>query len=80
MGTFLLFCCRLHTFFKINLFKLFFQELYQSVKQFESRSEPMFCRSWSGSKLFAKVISRRQIAASKERVRVPVDIDTNPAI
>ena len=25
-----------------------------SVKQFGSRSVPMFCRAWSGSKLFAK--------------------------
>ena len=29
-----------------------------SVKQFGSRSGQMFCRAWSGSKLFAKVISR----------------------
>ena len=42
------FCCRLLTFFKMNFFKKFFQELYQSVKQFGSRSGPMFCRSWSG--------------------------------
>ena len=29
-----------------------------SVQQFGSRSGPTFCRAWSGSKLFAKVISR----------------------
>ena len=44
-------------FFKINLFKKLFQEHYQGVKQFGSRSGPTFCRSWSGFKLFAKVIS-----------------------
>ena len=27
----------------------------------DRNSEPIFCRSWSGSKLFAKVISRRQV-------------------
>ena len=31
-----------------------------SVKQFGSRSGPMVCWAWSGSKMFAKVISRRQ--------------------
>ena len=51
-------------FFKINFVKKFFQENYQNVKQFGSRS---------GSKLFAKVISRQQkrnfkFDASKERV------------
>ena len=44
--------------FKINFFEIFFQEYHQSVKQFGSRSGPTFCRAWSGSKLFAKVISR----------------------
>ena len=52
------FCCHLLTFFKINFFKKFFQERFQSVKHFGSRSGPTLCRSWSGSKLFAKVISR----------------------
>ena len=37
-----------------------FQEYHQGVKQFGFRSGPTFCRSWSWSKLFAKVISRRQ--------------------
>ena len=32
---------------------------YQIVKEFGSRSEPMFYLSLSGSKLFAKVISRQ---------------------
>ena len=47
-------------FFKIIFFKKFFQKHYQSVKQFGFRSGPTFCRSWFESKLFAKVISRRQ--------------------
>ena len=45
LGNFLGFCCRLLTFFIINFFEKFFQEHYQSVKQFGSRSGPMFC--WS---------------------------------
>ena len=51
-------------FFKINFFEKFFQECYQSVKQFGSRSGPTFCQAWSGSKLFAKVISRRHLKES----------------
>ena len=53
----------LHAFLSVdfsNLFKNIFQEYHQSVKQFGSRSGPTKCRAWSGSKLFAKVISRRQ--------------------
>ena len=49
------------------LFKKFFQEHYQSVKWFESRSGPTFCRSWSGYKLFTKLISRRQKLPLKRR-------------
>ena len=45
-------------FFKI--FKKFFQEHYQRVKQFGSRSGPTFCWSWSWSKLFANAFSRSQ--------------------
>ena len=33
---------------------------HQSVKQFGSRSGTTSCRAWSGSKLFAKVISRQR--------------------
>ena len=47
-------------FFKIDFSEKFFQEHYQSVKWFESRSGPTFCRSWFGSNLFAKIISRRR--------------------
>ena len=61
--------CRLLTFFKINFFQKFFQEHYQNVKQFGSRSVLMFCRSLSGSELFANVISRQKVTASKERVK-----------
>ena len=35
-------CCRLLTFFKINVFKKFYQEHYSSIKQLGSRSGPMF--------------------------------------
>ena len=52
--------CRLWIFFKSYFFKNIFQEYHQCVKQFGSRSGPKFCRAWSGSKLFAKVISRWQ--------------------
>ena len=48
----------------MNFFKKISQEYHQSVKQSGSRSGPTFCRAWSGTKLFAKVISRRQVATS----------------
>ena len=51
--------CRLLIFFKITFFKKLFQQYHQSVKQFGSRSGPTFCRTWTGTKLFAKIISRR---------------------
>ena len=60
LGNFSCFCWRLLTFFKINFFNNFFQEYYQHAKLFWSRWGPTFCHSWSGSKLFAKVISRWQ--------------------
>ena len=48
-------------FFKINFSKKIFQEDHQIVKQFGSRSEaPTFFWAWSGSKLFAKIVSRWQ--------------------
>ena len=47
------------SFLNINFFEKFFQEFHQSVKQFGSRSGPMFCRAKSGSKLFVTLISRR---------------------
>ena len=57
-GIFSMFFCLLLIFFKINFFEKFIQKYDQSVKQFGSRSGPTFCRTWSGFKLFAKVISR----------------------
>ena len=56
LGNFRAFC-RLRIFF---FFKQIFQEYHQSVKKFGPRFGPTICRAWSGSKLFAKVISRRQ--------------------
>ena len=44
----------------LRLTKRFFQERYLSVKRFGSRSGQTECRSWSGSNLFSKVISRWQ--------------------
>ena len=46
--------------FNALTFKNHFQECCQSVKRFGSRSGLMFCWSSSGSKMFAKVISRQQ--------------------
>ena len=50
----------------------FFHEHYQSVKKFGSRSGPTFCQSSSGSKMFAKVISRRQksLLASQDSTEI----------
>ena len=58
LGNFSCFCCRLLTFFKINFFKKFFQK-HISVKWLGYRTELNFCQSLSGSKLIAKIISRR---------------------
>ena len=43
-------------FFKIHFFEKFFQEYHQSVKQLGTRPGPTFCRAWSESKQFAKII------------------------
>ena len=62
-------------FSKLFFFKKFFQEHYQSVKWFGSRSGPTVCRSWSGSKLFATVISRQQkwqLARKELKMLVPL--------
>ena len=56
-------------FSKFPFKKKIFPEHYRSVKWFGSRSGPTFCRSWSGSKLFAKVISRWQEAAKRKEQR-----------
>ena len=50
LGNFSCFCCPLLAFFlKFTFSKNFFQEHYQSVKWFGSRSGPTFCQSQSGS-------------------------------
>ena len=57
---------------KNNFFKIFFHEHNQHVKQFGSRPGPTYCLAVSGSKLFTKVISRRQMSwlkISKKKVR-----------
>ena len=74
LGNFSCFWCRLLTFFKIKIFKKLFQEHNQSVKQFGSISGPTFCKSLSGSKLFAKVIGRRHksLLARKELITLCV--------
>ena len=51
--------CHLLISFKIHFFEKLFKEYHQNFKQFGSRSGWTFCPAWSGSKLFAKVISRR---------------------
>ena len=60
LGNFSCICCRMPTFFKISFFKNFFQKHLQSVRWFGSRSGPTHCQSWSGSKLFENIISRKQ--------------------
>ena len=55
------FCCLLLTFFQIDSYKKKSIRNTISVKWFGSRSGPMLSQSWSGSKPFAKVISRRQL-------------------
>ena len=47
-------------FSKLTFFQKFIQEHNQGVKQLGFRLGPTFCWSWSGSKMFAMVISRRQ--------------------
>ena len=71
------FYCRLLTFFKINFFKILFQEHYQSVKQSGSRSGLTFCLLKNvcpefGSKLCTKIISRRQTLPLAGRVKTKV--------
>ena len=58
-GKFYLLFCRSWFFSKSSFFEKFFQEYHLSVKQIGFRSGPTYCRAWSGSKLFSKVISRR---------------------
>ena len=76
LGNFSCFCCHLLTFFKTNFIKKNLsgtlsecQTVWIQIRTYVgSRSGPMLCLSWSGSKLFAKVISWQQklVLASKE--------------
>ena len=51
-------------------YSLSFRRLFVNIPPLGSRSEPTFCLSWSGSKLFAKVISRWQkLALALKEVR-----------
>ena len=47
-------------------YKKLFQEYHYHVKPFGPRSGPVFSRTWSGCKLFAKVISRRYYQRDKQ--------------
>ena len=78
LGNFSCFHCFRLTFFKINFFKKFFWEHYQSGKQFGPRSGLTFCHSRSWSKLFAKVISRQQklLLARKELIKDSISLKT----
>ena len=51
---FLLFCRLLIFFQNFFFYEKFFQESHLSVKQIPSRSGLTFCRTWSGSNVFAK--------------------------
>ena len=59
----------LTTCLKLKLHKMH-AKFYFAVISFRSRSGLTFCQSWSGSTLFAKVVSRRQKSASMERMKV----------
>ena len=60
-----LFCHLILFFFfsKNFFFNRIFQENHQNVKQLGSRSGPTFCRARSGSKLFAKIVSRQLLSS-----------------
>ena len=62
LTVFIMIFCSILTFITIDYITYVFHVHYLSVKRFGYRSGPTFCRSWSGSKLFAKakVIGRRQ--------------------
>ena len=60
LGYFSWFLSSADFFFKIKFIEKFFQEYQLGVKLLGSRSSLTKCRAWSGSKLFAKVISRWQ--------------------
>ena len=65
LGNFSTFCCRLLTFFRINLLKKFFQDDYQSVKWFD-KADILFGLFWVQTvyKGFQQI---SKVATSKER-------------
>ena len=67
LGNFSSTCCYLLTFFKINFFS---KKYFRNTIRVSNRLglDQMFCLSWSGSKLFAKVISiwQKALLARKE--------------
>ena len=59
----------LYWIFSKSIFqKIFCREYHQSGKQFRSRSDRTFYRTWSGSKLFAKVNNLSADDTSRQRV------------
>ena len=59
LGKFSILFCRLLIFFKINFFLKFLSGIPPECQTVGSRSGPSFYWVCSGSKLFAKLISRR---------------------
>ena len=57
-----------------DFFEKKFREYNLSVKQIGSRSGPTFCRAWSGSKLFSKVISRRHKEIKSQKLVKDVEV------
>ena len=72
LGNFSCFCCCVKIFFKINFFKKFFQEHYQSVKWFGFKSDRTNILS---ALIWVRSVCKgyqpmTKVAASKERVTV----------
>ena len=59
-GQFYMNLCRLQIVFISYVFKIFFQKRSQCAKRSGTRSGQAFCHSLTESKLFTKIISRRQ--------------------
>ena len=57
-------------FFKIDFFKIFFQEHYQSVKQFGSRSGPTSVGPDLAPKCFKGYLQTTNVTDSSEKVKV----------
>ena len=78
MGNFSCFYFHLLTFFKMELFQ---KNSFKKTFRFGSRSGLTKCRAWSGSKLFAKIIStQKKFTTSRLRVTVLIILlNTCPA-